>query len=127
MKTIHIEPAVSPLSAEITIQGSKSYTNRALILGALTEGPVILERPLISDDTRALISCLTELGIKVIEMEDTIEVFGSVTDITEGEYALNAKLSGTTIRFMLALLSVVPGVKTITGDAGLNKRPIKDL
>jgi len=111
----------------IEIPGSKSYTNRALLLAALTKGKVKINNPLISDDTIAMINCLKTLGIKIIKKKDSIEVIGDIFSIENKKYKLNANLSGTTIRFITALSAVTPGVKVITGKDGLNKRPIKDL
>lgn len=115
------------IQGTVSIPGSKSYTNRALLLAALTESEVTITAPLISDDTEAMMSCLTSLGISVVADEGKIVVRGSFRDISENEYTLNARLSGTTIRFLLPMLAFTPGVKHITGDEGLNKRPIKDL
>ena len=115
------------ISGELTIPGSKSYTNRALIIAAMTEGEVKIKNPLYSDDTKAMIGCLKDLGVKISDLENEIIVKGSVKDIKNKEYKLNARLSGTTIRFILALVCVVPGVKIITGEDALLKRPIGEL
>jgi len=107
-----------------SVPGSKSYTNRALLLAAMTPGLVRVERPLLSDDTRAMVGCLRELGIAVHDAGDALEVAGDTRDVKPGEYQLDANLSGITIRFLLALSTVVPGVQILQGKAGLNKRPI---
>lgn len=127
MKSITLYPPTKPIQATVAIPGSKSYTNRALVLAAMTPGKVTLHNPLFSDDTHALIGCLRTLGIRVHTLAQSIEVEGSIDDVKEGKYELDANLSGTTIRFMLALLTIVPGTKTIGGGAGLTKRPIQDL
>src|SRR3989338_4105491 len=64
MKTLKLTPFSKPVSATIAIPGSKSYTNRALLLAALTKGTVVINNPLVSDDTHAMIACLRELGIR---------------------------------------------------------------
>ncbi|MFM2415229.1 MAG: hypothetical protein RI911_922 [Candidatus Parcubacteria bacterium] len=115
------------LGGAVTIPGSKSYTNRALLLAALTEGVVTIKNPLKSDDTQAMLRCLQVLGINAEETEDAIVVRGSYKDISAKHYDLNARLSGTTIRFLLPVLAFTPGTKTLQGEAGLNKRPIRDL
>ncbi len=127
MKTVELIPLPSPVKKTVAIPGSKSYTNRALILASLTHGPVTILNPLYSDDTKAMIHCLHTLGIEIKEKNDRIVVSNSIADIQEGSYTLNANLSGTTIRFILALACIVPGIKIIRGEEGLNKRPIKDL
>lgn len=127
MKTIEIIPLQKPVNATVEIPGSKSYTNRALIMAALTRGSVELINPLVSDDTNAMIQCLQKLGIKISKKNNPIIVENNITNIKDGNYELNSNLSGTTIRFILALSCIVPGVKRIYGGDGLNKRPIDDL
>jgi len=107
--------------------GSKSYTNRALITAALTKGPVCLKNPLYSEDTEAMIGCLRTLGLKIDTESNQIVVHGDISCVEDKNYQLFAHDSGTTVRFMLALLCIVPGVKTIHGSKRLNERPISDL
>lgn len=126
MSSLKIIPSKN-ISGVIDIPGSKSYTNRALIIAAITEGEVKIKNPLYSDDTKAMIKCLKDLGIKITALENEIVISGSVKDIKEKEYKLNTNLSGTTIRFILALSCVVPGIKVITGGVSLLKRPIGEL
>lgn len=111
----------------VRIVGSKSYTNRALIMAALTKGSITLLNPLYSDDTEAMIDCLRTLGIEIETKPDSITVHGDINSIEAKNYSLFARDSGTTVRFMLALLCIVPGVKTIQGSGRLNERPIRDL
>lgn len=127
MNILEILPLQRPLKAIVEIPGSKSYTNRALLLAALTDNRVAIKNPLFSADTKAMLSCLETLGIKLKISVNQIEVIGSVKDIKENEYTLDADLSGTTIRFVLALATIIPGIKTIRGKKELNSRPIKDL
>ncbi|HSA84358.1 MAG TPA: 3-phosphoshikimate 1-carboxyvinyltransferase, partial [Patescibacteria group bacterium] len=122
-----ITPLSQPITATVAIPGSKSYTNRALLLAALTNNPVTIINPLMSDDTRTMISCLQTLGITITISDDRIVVTGSIADITEKAYELDAHISGVSIRFITALATIIPGTKTIYGKEGLNKRPIKDL
>jgi 3-phosphoshikimate 1-carboxyvinyltransferase len=107
--------------------GSKSYTNRALIMAALTKGPVCLKNPLYSEDTEAMIGCLQTLGLKIETKPNQIIVHDDIRCVEDKNYQLFAHDSGTTIRFMLALLCIVPGIKTIQGSNRLNERPICDL
>jgi len=139
MKYITIQPLLKPIVAEVSIPGSKSYTNRALLLAALTGGKVTIKNPLVSDDTHAMINCLRELGVRcyfksdVPEEQDSARQAGSlvvdadIRAVTDGEYHLNANLSGTAIRFILALAAIVPGVKIVRGRGRLNERPIAHL
>ncbi|SRR6266568_4268028 len=127
MKQVKLIPLQKPVRKTIEIPGSKSYTNRALLMAALTENPVTIINPLFSDDTKAMIACLNRLGIEIEIEKKTIIVEGSIKDIKEGTYELNANLSANVIRFLLPLLCIIPGTKILKGKEGLNKRPIKDL
>lgn len=127
MKAVHIRPLRGPVEAVVAIPGSKSYTNRALLLAALAGGTVTVRNPLVSDDTHAMIACLRELGFRCAFKEDVLEVSGDVASVRDAEYLLNANLSGTTIRFILALSAIVPGTKTVIGRGRLNERPIAHL
>src|SRR6516225_1898522 len=62
---IEIVPLAGPVRAEITVPGSKSITNRALILAALADGEVTLKGALWSEDTQIMVECLKELGFVV--------------------------------------------------------------
>lgn len=124
---IELIPFLDPVNTSVNIPGSKSVTNRALILAALTPGVITIQNSLICDDTKAMIVCLGALGISVESKADAIVVHGSYKDVKDAEYHLNAHLSGTTMRFMTAFCCVIPGVKTIGGEKRLNERPIKGL
>lgn len=127
MKQYTLSALSRPITRPIDIPGSKSYTNRALIMAALTPNPVIIKNPLFSDDTEAMINCLQTLGIKTEKKADTIIVSGHISDVEDGKYELDANLSGTTIRFILALSILTPGTKIIHGQDRLNERPIHEL
>ncbi len=127
MSSILIKPLSQIKNNTIYIPGSKSYTNRALLLSALTKGTVELKNPLWSDDTKAMINCLNTLGIKVKKRKNSLYVIGSIDDVSNSTYKLNAHLSGTTIRFILALCCIIPGVKVLEGEQRLNERPTKEL
>lgn len=127
MTTYALTPLTHPTTTTISIPGSKSYTNRALLLAAMTQGATTVKMPLISDDTEAMIDCLQTLGLVIARTHNSIEVSGDVSLAINQEYTLNARLSGTTIRFLLALACVIPGTQIITGEDGLLLRPISDL
>lgn len=127
MHAYEIKTLENPVSATIDIPGSKSYTNRALILAALVKGPITLSNPLYSEDTEAMISCLITLGLNITTSQDAIIVHDDISSIADRFYELFTKDSGTTLRFLLALICLTPGTKVIKGSAQLNQRPIKDL
>ena len=125
--TYTLTPLSHPTTTTIAIPGSKSYTNRALLLAAMTPGATTIKMPLISDDTEAMIDCLQTLGLIITRTNNSLKVSGDSSKILNREYTLNAQLSGTTIRFLLALCCVIPGTKIVTGEHGLLLRPIGDL
>jgi 3-phosphoshikimate 1-carboxyvinyltransferase len=127
MKHVTVQPLTRPVSAEVSIPGSKSYTNRALLLAAMTPGQVTLLNHLLSDDTAAMMDCLRVLGITIETYEDRLVVNGGIDQIDDKDYILHARISGTTLRFLLPFCCLIPGIKTLGGAEGLNKRPIAPL
>jgi len=74
-----------------------------------------------------MLSCLGDLGIQCVRTDSGIRIGNDITTIIDRTYDLDANLSGTTIRFILALSCVVPGIKVVHGRGRLNERPIGDL
>ena len=63
MNSLRLSPLTNSITASVSIPGSKSYTNRALIMAAMTDNPVTILNPLFSDDTEAMISCLRDANL----------------------------------------------------------------
>jgi 3-phosphoshikimate 1-carboxyvinyltransferase len=124
---VEVRALKKPICARLEVPGSKSYTNRALIMAALTKGAVYLENPLYCQDTVAMINCLRALGLNIQTEPHQIVVVDDIESVQEKKYHLFAHESGTTARFLLSLLCLVPGVKILEGSKRLNERPIKDL
>lgn len=95
-----VKPLARPPQATITVPGSKSITNRALICAALGDGTSVLEGALWADDTVAMVDCLGRLGIEVNAADDRITVHGQGGVISATEAQLDVRLSGTTARFI---------------------------
>src|SRR3989338_11683431 len=127
MKTIEIHPLKGRVNVSVDIPGSKSYTNRALLIAALTFHKVKITNALISEDTLAMIHCLKTLGIKINTKKNIIEVAGDIRSIKNKKFDLGVNLSGTTLRFLLPTLVTVPGTKILYGKEDLNRRPVNDL
>jgi len=133
--TVRLMPLAQPVTASVMVPGSKSYTIRALLLAALTpkgdQGPVRIVNPLFSDDGKAVLSCLHELGLKTSTDQENglswIDVHNDVSEIQAQDYTLDADLSAATLRFLLALSAVIPGRQVLQGKPGLNNRPVRDL
>jgi len=110
------------------VPGSKSITNRALILAALADGTSTLEGVLHSDDTTHMIRALSLLGIPIHQNgPTTLVVEGGRHRLRAPEQPLFIGNSGTTVRFLTALSCLVDGPVTLEGDAAMAKRPIADL
>ena len=125
---IEIKP-VENVNATVTIPGSKSYTNRALITSLLANGESVMKNALLSEDTKVMISCLGELGIpvSVIEEENTIRITGCEGKIPVDRASLFARNAGTVVRFMTAALTLGDGKYEIDGIERMRQRPIQQL
>ena len=77
MKTLEIHPMTAPIDADIAIPGSKSITNRVLLIAALADGISHLDNALKSDDTWYMANALRDLGIRVDESDNAFSVYGT--------------------------------------------------
>jgi 3-phosphoshikimate 1-carboxyvinyltransferase len=123
-----VEPLTAPFDVDIEVPGSKSLTNRALVCAALASGPSELTGALFADDTEAMIACLRRLGVTIDVEEDAarMHVEGSAGVLRPGPVELDARLSGTTARFLLPVLAIGPGPYRLDGAAPLRARPMRD-
>ncbi|MBU1090117.1 3-phosphoshikimate 1-carboxyvinyltransferase [Patescibacteria group bacterium] len=125
---IEIIPPIAKLSGSVKLPGSKSITNRALLLAALADGESRISGALKSDDTKFMAAALRKLGIKIDEPDDTtFVVFGRNGKLTESSEPLFLGNAGTAVRFLTAAAILVNGKTTIDGDARMRERPIGDL
>lgn len=125
---ITLQPLQRPPSCTWHIPGSKSLTNRAFIAAALAQGTSILEGVLHSDDTRYMRNALSAMGIEFKDIDETtVAVNGGRKRLHAPEASLFIGNSGTSVRFLSALASLVHGSTTLTGDEHMAKRPIADL
>jgi 3-phosphoshikimate 1-carboxyvinyltransferase len=121
-------PLTAPPRGEWRVPGSKSITNRALILAALAEGESRLEGVLVSDDTRHMRRGLEALGIEIVDLDGTtLLVRGGRSRLHPPAGEIFVGNSGTTVRFLAALATLVPGAVTLVGDEHMSRRPIADL
>ena len=109
----------------ITAPPSKSYTHRAMVLGALTHSDVNLVNPLISADTKATLAALRSMGSEIRTTSRGITVFCET--LVPPRTVLDAKNSGTTIRLMTGIASLLSRPTTLTGDESLVRRPMGPL
>jgi 3-phosphoshikimate 1-carboxyvinyltransferase len=132
---IEIVPLDKPVRAEITVPGSKSITNRALVLAALADGETILTGALWSEDTQIMVECLQDLGFMVNVAPDpdeicnrTITVYGQGGTIPGGGTVDNplelfVGNAGTAARFLAALVCLGRGVYRLHGVPRMHERP----
>ena len=132
---IEIIPLEEPVRAEITVPGSKSITNRALVLAALADGEVTLNGALWSEDTQVMVDCLQDLGFMVNVAPDenefcnrSITVYGKGGRVPRGgtvEQPLELFVgnAGTAARFLSALVCLGEGVYRLHGIDRMHERP----
>ncbi len=123
------DPIEKPIDAQVTLPGSKSITNRALVASALADGDSLLTDALLADDTRLMMGVLRNLGIAVTvdEGDRTIEVTGCRGIIPACEGALECGNAGTVMRFSTALVALGQGRYELDGVERMRERPIDPL
>jgi 3-phosphoshikimate 1-carboxyvinyltransferase len=129
MPDVTIQPVTKPFSASITPPGSKSLTNRALLLAALADGTSKLSNVLFADDTLVMLECLTRLGfdLHVDREANFVRVHGLGGRIPRDAAELFCGNSGTTIRFLTAMCALGRGRFNLDGIPRMRQRPIGDL
>ena len=132
---LELFPLSGPVRAQVTIPGSKSITNRALLLAAVSARPVTLHGALWSDDTEIMTGCLQKLGIRISLTADplesgnrTIEIAGRGGVIAPGgsphaPLDLFVGNAGTAARFIAALVCLGEGHYRLSGTARMHDRP----
>ncbi len=126
-KALLITPHPEPLRGFVTLPGSKSITNRALLLAGLANGESKLSGALSSDDTKFMAEGLRQLGVLVTQTSETgFSVQGS-GQLHPSEGALFLGNAGTATRFLTAAALLVEGETVIDGDEHMRKRPISGL
>jgi 3-phosphoshikimate 1-carboxyvinyltransferase len=129
MSTVTVQPIAHPLSASVTVPGSKSLTNRALLLAALAEGPTRITDASFADDVHHFTAALGSLGFEI--EQDTarraITVSGHGGRIPARHGSLFVGNAGTAARFLTAFLTLGHGEWVLDGDSRMRERPIGDL
>ncbi len=124
---LRIRPPGRPLRGRVRLPGSKSITNRALLLAALARGRSRIDGALKSDDTRHMALALTAMGVAVEEPGATrFEVMGKGRLLAPSA-PLQLGNAGTATRFLTAAAALVDGEVTVDGDAHMRRRPIAPL
>ena len=117
-----------PLAHELSLPGSKSLTNRELVLAALATGPSVIHAPLHARDTDLMVAALRALGARITDGEEGD--YGPdlvITPFPAGHVAnarIECGLAGTVMRFVPPLAAVLPGTLTFDGDVSARRRPM---
>ncbi|MFE4000972.1 3-phosphoshikimate 1-carboxyvinyltransferase [Nocardioides sp. YIM B13467] len=116
--------ARGPVTATVSLPGSKSLTNRALVLASIADGPSVVRRALRSRDTLLMAAALTSLGSQVDTSGDdwvvTPGAFGADADVDCG-------LAGTVMRFVPPVAALSTGTVAFDGDPHMRKRPVGEV
>ena len=116
--------ARGPVEAVVSLPGSKSLTNRALVLAALADGPSVVRRPLVSRDTSLMVGGLRAMGCG-------IDVGGHDWTVTpaplRGPATVDCGLAGTVMRFLPPVAGLATGRVDFDGDPHMRQRPIEEV
>lgn len=122
---IHITP--SDIGGRIIAPPSKSLSHRAIIAAALATGRSKLANVLRSDDIDHTIDALQKLGVHITARGASLEIIGTGGRLVPCNSAIDLGLSGSSMRFLTAVATLVPGITTLTGSPRLCERPMTDI
>lgn len=113
----------------VAVPGSKSITNRGLLLAALSYRQCVLKGVLFSDDSRAVLECLDRLGfaMQVEEKKKQVVISGSGGQIPNRKAELHVRSAGTAARFLTVLLAAAGGEYTLRSSEQMKKRPMEQI
>lgn len=119
----------TPIDWKVSVPGSKSMTNRALLMAALSAETVEVEGVLFSDDSRHFLNALVELGfaLNIDEARRRVTVTGCSGVIPKKEADIYVGSAGTAARFLTAMLGFSDGVYTVDASGQMRRRPMKPL
>lgn len=127
LEALTIIPPAHPLVGRVTPPGSKSITNRALLLAALAKGTSRLTGALKSKDTALMAKALIQMGVSIEEPDETTFVVTSDGTLKAPTEPLMLGNAGTATRFLTAAVSLVNGRVVVDGEESMRKRPIEPL
>ena len=129
MDTYKVKKLNHPINLEIAVPGSKSITNRALLMAALADGKSVLNGVLFSNDSRHFLTSLISLGyiIEVNEVDRYVAINGHGADIPKKSATIDVGSAGTAARFLTAMLALSDGEYTINASEQMKKRPMLPL
>jgi 3-phosphoshikimate 1-carboxyvinyltransferase len=124
---VRLTPPQHKLAGTIALPGSKSITNRVLLIAALASGKSHISGALKSDDTTYMARALRQLGVTVEDAGETDFVIDSSGTLTPSSEPLFLGNAGTAVRFLTAAAANITGTTVLTGDEHMQKRPIAPL
>lgn len=126
---IEVQPLEGPVDATVRVPGSKSVTNRALILAALADGTSTIRNPLFSDDSFWLMQALVNLGFDVWadRAASFVRIEGRAGNIPSNDVDVFVGNAGTVARFLPPALALGPGPYRVDGTPRMRERPVEDL
>ncbi|MFM7141787.1 MAG: 3-phosphoshikimate 1-carboxyvinyltransferase, partial [Alphaproteobacteria bacterium] len=123
---VRLEPAAGPLAGEVRVPGDKSIAHRALMFGAIADGPTTVRGVGGGEDNASTIRVLRSLGVEIERDGSVVRIRGRGPDgLVPAEGTLDCGNSGTTMRLMAGILAGRPFVSRLDGDASLRKRPMR--
>ncbi|RXT56548.1 3-phosphoshikimate 1-carboxyvinyltransferase [Bosea sp. Tri-44] len=127
LSKLTILPTTAALTGRVMPPGSKSITNRALLVAALAKGTSRLSGALKSDDTRYMAQALRDMGVEIAEPDETSFIVTSDGRLKAPTAPLFLGNAGTATRFLTAAAALVDGTVVVDGDEHMRKRPILPL
>jgi 3-phosphoshikimate 1-carboxyvinyltransferase len=129
MSQYEVKTINHPLDCTVDVPGSKSITNRALLMAALANGKSVLNGVLFSNDSRYFLTSLISLGyiIEVNEVENYVAINGHGADIPKKNATIDVGSAGTAARFLTAMLALSGGEYIINASEQMKKRPMLPL
>ncbi len=114
------------LKGVIGVPGDKSISHRAVMFGSIAHGKTVIDGFLPGEDCLSTIECFRQLGVKIEQENDHVEIFGKgIKGLQEPNEILNVGNSGTTCRLLLGMLANTPFFSCVVGDDSIAKRPMQ--
>lgn len=115
------------MKTSLRVPGSKSYTNRALLIAAFAKGKSMIKNILLSDDTRSMLKALRQLGVRYKIKGNSVTIYGTGGILKKPASPIFVGNAGTTMRFLAATLATQPFETILTGNKRMRERPMGDL
>jgi len=126
LDTLELKP-VRRVAGTVKLPGSKSISNRVLLLASIAEGETVVSGLLDADDTRVMLDALARLGVRCRHSDDSVAVTGAGGAFTVRQADLYLGNAGTAFRPLTAVLALCGGEYRLSGVARMHERPIGDL